>query len=483
MAIFGAQGGGGGRGIGLMNLINMFRSGGVWDQQKQAQDIARQENERANEEEARKQIQFPILNETAVTNLAHLNSSLAGQTIQNEEAQRKASRGQAADKVGQIPNLQLPEGIPFLPTADINAGLAGATEGIKRTPFEDLTPGGQKVIGQAPRAIFPDMNDADIASRWNADVGARTGTAGLLPTQAQSDAQGGLATTYQPAGILQEKRDLALGKNNQDNAQSLLAKFNSEPVIQNFQKAGQAIDTIRRQVVASAKSQTGSNDITLLTAFMRSIDPGSTVREGEFRTAAESGGVPAQVMGYYNKLIGQGRLTQTQRQEILDTSMRNLESHAMAADALRGRYLNDAGRLGIPKDLFNPDLFGAQAPQPAAQKEGAGKTPENAVPVTNDAERDAVLQAGGFAAGPDGRVVHLDPTINKIVVVGRMENGKFVSARSEGNPGAPLPAALPDASLPLTADLLGEALNRQPKRPAPGTLPFVLPDVAPIFRR
>lgn len=56
-----------------------------------------------------------------------------------------------------------------------------------------------------------------------------------------------------------------------------------------------------------------AGDIGLIFNYMKTLDPGSTVREGEFATAANAGGVGTKVLNLYNKVISGERLTPEQR--------------------------------------------------------------------------------------------------------------------------------------------------------------------------
>ena len=58
----------------------------------------------------------------------------------------------------------------------------------------------------------------------------------------------------------------------------------------------------------------------MITGYMKMIDPGSTVREGEFATAANSGGVSDNVRSLYNSLINGKRLSPQQRENFLQSA-------------------------------------------------------------------------------------------------------------------------------------------------------------------
>jgi hypothetical protein len=61
----------------------------------------------------------------------------------------------------------------------------------------------------------------------------------------------------------------------------------------------------------------GQADVALIFEFMKMLDPTSTVREGEFATAKETGGVPESIRNTYNQLLSGAFLQPKQRQEFL----------------------------------------------------------------------------------------------------------------------------------------------------------------------
>jgi hypothetical protein len=96
-------------------------------------------------------------------------------------------------------------------------------------------------------------------------------------------------------------------------------------------------------------SDSGAGDISLIFAYMKMLDPGSTVREGEFATAANAGSIPQSVMAAYNKAVNGEKLAAPVRKMFKD------ESKKVYA-ATRDRYkLKAAEYKRIAKDLgLNP---------------------------------------------------------------------------------------------------------------------------------
>jgi hypothetical protein len=65
------------------------------------------------------------------------------------------------------------------------------------------------------------------------------------------------------------------------------------------------------RVLASQDNAVG--DLSLIFGYMKMLDPGSVVREGEFATAQNAAGVPDRVLNIYNRVISGERLNESQR--------------------------------------------------------------------------------------------------------------------------------------------------------------------------
>lgn len=141
-------------------------------------------------------------------------------------------------------------------------------------------------------------------------------------------------------------------------------------VVKTYNKVRDAYERVR----TSATAADGPGDVALIFNYMKMLDPGSVVREGEFATAENSGGVGAQVANIYNKLLSGERLPPQLR-----------EKFVKLADSL---YMETAGNLGsfnnqyggvldnwqVSRDnvLIMPEeyeamTFGAKAPPESSQ--------------------------------------------------------------------------------------------------------------------
>ena len=94
----------------------------------------------------------------------------------------------------------------------------------------------------------------------------------------------------------------------------------------------QATDNIRKEIsglpatkdivnIDSALSKirtapaNAAGDMSKIFAYMKILDPGSTVREGEFANAEQARGIDSSILGLYNKTLKGERLTPAQRAE------------------------------------------------------------------------------------------------------------------------------------------------------------------------
>lgn len=101
---------------------------------------------------------------------------------------------------------------------------------------------------------------------------------------------------------------------------------------------------------------TGAGDIGLVFQFMKILDPGSTVREGEFATASNAAGVPAQVIAQYNKALGGGILSPKARTEIKSQADKFYQAASKQHDRLQASFASIAKRSQVDPSNVVIDL-------------------------------------------------------------------------------------------------------------------------------
>jgi hypothetical protein len=142
--------------------------------------------------------------------------------------------------------------------------------------------------------------------------------------------------------VLQEPQ--ATGPNPED-ARKLENEFRDEfnDLTKDYRKQFDAYS----RVVASAQDPSAAGDLSLIFNYMKILDPGSTVREGEFANAQNSGGIGPRIRAKYNSVLNGERLSADIRADFLDRSTRLFESAKGRADNVVRGYTERARRNGI----------------------------------------------------------------------------------------------------------------------------------------
>ena len=110
------------------------------------------------------------------------------------------------------------------------------------------------------------------------------------------------------------------------------------------------------RILASVEDPSPSGDLALIFNFMKILDPGSTVREGEFATAAQAGKVDDRVRNLYNRVTMGEKLTKAQRDDFAGRAT-NLYSGAEEQYKYQSnQYAGFAEAAGLPVDQVIPDF-------------------------------------------------------------------------------------------------------------------------------
>jgi hypothetical protein len=99
----------------------------------------------------------------------------------------------------------------------------------------------------------------------------------------------------------------------------------------------------------------GAGDVAMVYSYMKMLDPGSTVMQGEQATAENTSGVPDELRNIYNTVITGAGLTPTQRQAFLTQAGGMLQVRAQPIAAINELYSGTAQRGGVqPNFLITP---------------------------------------------------------------------------------------------------------------------------------
>lgn len=117
------------------------------------------------------------------------------------------------------------------------------------------------------------------------------------------------------------------------------------------------------RMVQATKDPSAAGDMAAIFNYMKILDPGSTVREGEFATAQNATGVPGAIMNMYNRIISGERLNPEQRKDFVNQAKNLYDGQKQGYQRLKDGYKQLALR-----NKLNPDniIVDYSAPEEAA---------------------------------------------------------------------------------------------------------------------
>lgn len=127
------------------------------------------------------------------------------------------------------------------------------------------------------------------------------------------------------------------------------------------------------RIQAAANNPSAAGDLALIFNYMKMLDPGSTVREGEFATAQNATGVPQRVLNTYNNIVTGERLSPPQRADFVSQSGALFNSQASAYNREAEVYRGYADQYGLSPDrIATPVELWAPPPPPEPDPSGSG---------------------------------------------------------------------------------------------------------------
>lgn len=113
---------------------------------------------------------------------------------------------------------------------------------------------------------------------------------------------------------------------------------------------------------------TPQGDLAIVYGFMKALDPSSVVREGEFATASNTGGLSTSIRNNVNKVISGGSLTPEQRYQFL----KQAEQQANPAKVSMEKIKKDYEKRASNYDIDFENIVGITGSTPAVQSNVLG---------------------------------------------------------------------------------------------------------------
>lgn len=245
---------------------------------------------------------------------------------------------------------------------DARARLAIALEGMTLNPNQALIGQLQQGIERRETAAQKNATAAWLRSRGREDLAAAM-EAGLPAAEA-------LQMAMQPAdpmaAINLEKAQLELRRLQSGgvdpekafaNEVELMKAYRTEPAVQAYNQLSGHYNTMLSayNTTQTDPAAQGAGDLAMVYSYMKMLDPGSTVMQGEYASASNTSGVPDRVRNTYNAVIEGAGLTPSQRQAFLTQAGGMLQARAQPIAGINELYSGTAQRGGVqPNFLITP---------------------------------------------------------------------------------------------------------------------------------
>lgn len=253
-------------------------------------------------------------------------------------------------------------------------------------------------------------------------------------------------------------------------------EFLGDAQVKDFKNVANAT---RQIVTLSQGDGTAMGDIGLIFSYMKALDPGSVVREGEQASAQNAAGVPEQIRNAYNRLASGQRLSPQQRTDMMNTALSIYGSRAQSYNTFAETYRGLVADAGGDPDKQGITLAPSLAPAKAVVSE-AGAKPGQLVPATTGAaqltDEDRTLQTQiqgvyneGIAAGKTP-----DQILTEIAFIGQrygrqLDPSYLDIVRKAAEQRGPMQFIVtPTGETGAAQGLLGELLKTEPGQMAAG---------------
>lgn len=188
------------------------------------------------------------------------------------------------------------------------------------------------VLEVEERAVDNARDDARLAETRRANAAQEAQGAQRIGLQAQGNA-------INAAGVSKGSRRAEA---------DLRKEFNALPEIKEWREIGNSYRQIYGQIGgAKANSATAQNDIAAVFSYMKMLDPGSVVREGEFANAQNAAGIPDQVRNLYNRAVSGNRLNPQQRNAMLASAAEVVRSRQGRVEGVANQFRSYAADYGV----------------------------------------------------------------------------------------------------------------------------------------
>jgi hypothetical protein len=160
-----------------------------------------------------------------------------------------------------------------------------------------------------------------------------------------------------PKDIEAEQREIEkaekLDEKTFERADKLRDEFNAMPTVKDFKEVRDKVADVKAIVDTGIQ---GPADLAIVFAFMKALDPSSVVRESEYSSAAQSGGIFRGTWEKFNGAFQEGQfLPEDVKQDFLTLVQSSLNTKRKSFEQDLGRYNDLAQKSGVDTDYVTYD--------------------------------------------------------------------------------------------------------------------------------
>jgi hypothetical protein len=273
----------------------------------------------------------------------------------------------------------------------IQPGYTAQVPTVEQTPEQTITtPGGYRDAKEqdykdlAFQSGIMDIKDYTEPSNYDKAYGTMKGSIDADPTFAKQRA--GKETYEEKLALAKAKADMLAGKPLTEYQRAMLSiamsnketqqsnkEFDQEQKLQEkFLSQTKDFRDVRDafgRIQVSYKDPSPAGDLALIFNYMKMLDPGSTVREGEFASAAASGSFGDRLQSAANKIINGERLSADQRKDFLDRSKSLYLQQAQQAKKTKEETEKTAQSYKLNSSRVTTDLnIADETPKPTQKR-------------------------------------------------------------------------------------------------------------------
>jgi len=172
-----------------------------------------------------------------------------------------------------------------------------------------------------------------------------------------------------------------------ENLNKLITDAKKDKRVDNFIQVSSSFDRVK------SASPTAAGDLSIVFSFMKMLDPGSVVREGEQALARNAAGVPDRIRTTYNNILAGETLAPEQRKQFVNEAKKVFDASRANAENVVKTFEKRAKKQGLDPTVIRESIFSTPAQQ---LPEGI---PQGSVPVGTNAQGEQMFRT------PEGQVL------------------------------------------------------------------------------